>query len=418
MAASPSTVTTLDYALKEYYSEQRVESLTLSENVLTDLLDKDTMTGDVLPLPVIYASPQGIGNTSFSGVQGNKTSATGVKWNITLGDMFGYIELGDKALKAAEGNMGSFLDHTMTEIDELLQQMGNDYNAQVWGNGGGALGQRASIATDTVTLTNKFDVTNFEVGMTVTASANDGSGSAHTQRAGSTTIASLDYEAGTVTLASAAAITGFANSDYIFRQYAFAGDQSQTAIVKGLQAWVPSSAPSSTSFFGVDRTPSTKLSGYRLPSTAATGTIEERFRKLATRMYRQFGTKPKYGFLEPENWERLAQNLENNGFREITVKNATGSYGYDGLKMRGNSFGSIEILADRHCPTATGWMINPKHMKLRSYRKLFHPMNEDGFKMLRVNNAAAYECRYVNYSQLTVQKPSDVGRAAMPSVTY
>lgn len=417
MAASPSTVTTLDYALKENYNDQNVESLTLQEQPFLDQLLKDeTFSGDVKPYPVIYAGGQGIAATAFSTAQSNKTTASGEKWNITVGDLYGYTELGDKALEAARDSPGSFLDHTMTEIDELLGQLGNDLNLQFWGNGGAPFGQRSSISTNTVTLSSRFDVTNFEVGMTVVASAADGSGSSDALRSGSTTVASLDYEAGTVTLTSAAAITSFADSDYLFRAGSFAGDVSQTAIVKGVQAWVPASAPGSTAFFGVDRTTSTKLSGYRLPTAANKGTLEERARKLATEIYTSFGTTPKKGWLHPRQWERMSQELSNNGHREITVKNAAGTFGYDALRMK-SVYGDVSFCSDRHCPTTAMYLMDPKHVKCVSMRKLVHPMNKDGLKMLRVNNAAAYEMRFVSYPQLCIQKPSAVGRATLTAVS-
>jgi hypothetical protein len=78
-----------------------------------------------------------------------------------------------------------------------------------------AFGQRASIASNTVTLTTVANAARFATGKTVFAGPNEDGSSLRT---GSTTISSINLTAGTLTLANASAILGFANGDYIFQQ--------------------------------------------------------------------------------------------------------------------------------------------------------------------------------------------------------
>src|SRR5690606_37988352 len=101
------------------------------------------------------------------------------------------------------------------------------------------------ISTNTITLTEADDVRNFKIGMTLIASANaDGS----TPRTGSAVVTAVDEDTGTVTVDSAAGITSFANSDYLFRK----GDPG--TCVDGLEVMFPLTAPTTgDSFRGVDR---------------------------------------------------------------------------------------------------------------------------------------------------------------------
>lgn len=406
-----STVASIDYALKERYSAKTVANATLKKNWALDMCPKDTgFAGDVEPVPIIYGNPQGAGIT-VAGAQANKTNVVGKKWNISVGEYFAAIDIGDKALKAARNDLGSFLKHNATEIDGLLTQIGNDLSLQFWGNAGGAFGRRASASTNVITLTNKYDASNFEPGMIVAASAADGTSGA--LRTGTTAVASVDYAAGTVTLVSAAAITSFADNDYLFRSGAT--DIGGSSLWKGLQSWVPSSAPTGgDNFFGMDRSTSDRLSGYRLPATS--GTLEEIFGKMATEINTIFGTTPGKGACHPRQWYRLQKQLAAQGTRPIEVKNRTGTFGYSAIEMV-TSYGPVAICADRHCPLLQGWLLDFDHIKLKSMTELVHAMNEDGLQMLRAGATADYELRWASYAQLVIDKPSAQARAILPAVS-
>ena len=77
----------------------------------------------------------------------------------------------------------------------------------------------------------------------------------------SITITGVDRDLGVLTFASTAAITGLTNADSIFANgdYTAANDKLKCS---GLLDWIPSTTPSATTFFGVDRsTDPTRLAG-------------------------------------------------------------------------------------------------------------------------------------------------------------
>lgn len=77
-------------------------------------------------------------------------------------------------------------------------------------------------------------------------------------RAGYTYVTAVNRSTGTVTVNSAAAITAFADNDYLFPRGDIDGE------IKGLEAWIPAADPGATSFFGVDRSVDvTRLGGLR-----------------------------------------------------------------------------------------------------------------------------------------------------------
>ncbi len=95
-------------------------------------------------------------------------------------------------------NVGAFLEAKVAEIDGLYQTAGEMLSLYTWGNGGQALGQIATLSTNDFTLTNPTDIGNFEIGMTLVASARDGSTSTDSllDSGDSTTLASINRSTG------------------------------------------------------------------------------------------------------------------------------------------------------------------------------------------------------------------------------
>jgi hypothetical protein len=405
-----STVTQLDYGFKEFYKGTRVESLTLQDNVLCDMLPKDTsFRGDNMPLPVLVDGPQGIA-IPFATAQTNSINSTGRKFNVNVGSTYGVVQFDDKVMALAEGE-GAFLpfmNFKLQESEEFMRVLGHVANIQLWGNGGGSIGRRASVSGSTVTLTNLNDIVNFHVGQVITASDNDGSLVAHTQRVGSHTVTAVNTNAGTYTFTGT--ITDFANNDYLFRQGVFAGDITQTELIKGMQAWVPSADPApSDSHFGLDRSVSTKLSGVRLPTAEEAGYIKDRLDNITTRAFTRYGTRIPIQMLNPEKWKLLSRELQNQGLRIIDKQNYDATWGYDSIEMI-TAGGKVSVLSDRDCPFGAAFGFNPQYLKIWSNKDLWTVMNGDGLSMLRAASAAAYEMRWRMYAQLACTKTSTLSR--------
>lgn len=416
MAQTPSTLTTADYMLKEWYSNNRVLALTLNNNVLIDMLPRDTnFVGDVMPLPVLMSAGQGIASESLAIAQTNSNTASGSKFSVTVGETFGVIPLGSKVLKAARNNMGAFLDHRKLEIDQFLKNMGRNMNQQAHGDGGGSLGVASvvSATTDgTVTLSDKEKIVNFWKGMVIRVGENDGTDASHALHSGALTVATVDYNAGTFTFTGTSA--SFDAGDFIFREGQFAGNLTQTSLWKGIQAWCPASAPTDT-LFGLARTGQSQLSGVRLESSEATGQINERIEKLAERQATRYGCYADMGVLHGKRWRELNRELQNQGVRVIKTGNYDATFGYRTLMFESGYGGSegIKLYADRDCNPDTCFLLEKEYVKIWSMGELVETMSDDGLQMLRMASSAAYEIRYESYAQLAVPKPPAIARVSL-----
>lgn len=255
-------------------------------------------------------------------------------------------------------------------------------------------GQRASISTNTVTLTNPHDGIKFDVGMTVGAVASDKT----TLRTGTTTVTAVDRGATTttVTLANAASITSFANNDYLY----VAGDYGNG--MAGLESWIPSSSPTSTAFFGVDRSVDpTKLGGCRYSGTEP---IKERLIR-GEAFCRLQGGKINAIFMHPIRAAELKQAL-GDLVRYTEVKSSDGRVSFEGVSLATQS-GPVPVIEDPYCQLTTAWGLQLDTWKIRSRGMMPGPLDHGlgtGGTLLE-STADALQGRLGYYAQLACKAP-------------
>lgn len=410
------------YALKTYYSGRTIESAVCKDRPFVDMvLTKGKTVGKGESLPMRYEGGQGISNT-FADAQANNSGGLGVEMVLTTGDMFGTIQF-DNKLFEAEKSPGSIMDTKMMETADLIDGMGNKIAQEAWGNGGARLGAIAAggISGNVITLSSPSDVHNFHVGEVVVFSAGDGSLAAHTQRAGSTTVTVVDRSAGTITVNNLGDVTGEDAGDSIFRGGSFAGAVSQTAVMKGVRAWIPITAPGgSDSFFSANRSVDDRLSGYRLPAAIATGDYENILKKAIAYGYQQMGVTANQVWVDPLTWDAISRQMQNaNGERYIDVASKTGSTGYKAIRIM-SAIGECALHADRFAPQGLAYFIDPSTWELRVLGggDMVKLANKDvGNGLLRRDTAMAYEMRWYAHNQVVCAKPWKNAVAPIPLPT-
>lgn len=380
MAAS--SITNTAYIYKRLYSDKQVGDLAERDHVLYKMCRKeDGFTGATFHYAIRYGNPQGVSGT-FSSSQTAVSTSKGVQLSTSRKKKYGYITIDGESLAAADGNKGSFLDLVRQETDGVIEEMGDALGFDLYRAGDGNRGRRASASSDVITLETADDARNFKVGMTVVADDDIAGGSLRT---GSTTVDAVDEDAGTIELASAAAITSFADNDYLFRL----GDPA--TCVEGLADLVPLTAPvfGSDSFRGIDRGAHARLlSGSRINDTATR--IEENAGLAAVKIS-QVGKRANCGFLNPIRfWEvvrRLNAKVE---YSDNTGKNA--AYGFESFSLH-TAAGMVKMYADPDCPTNRGYIGKLESLYIKSLKAYPHILNDDGLFNLRLSSEDGIEGR-------------------------
>lgn len=390
----PSNLTTAAFVYKKVYAAGVPADIALREHpLLAALAKKGGFNGVDFNYSVQYGNPQGISGT-FADAQSGESSQKGVQFAAQRKKKYGIGVIDGESMAASMGNEGAFVELVTNSFDSTLSEHGDSLGFEIYRDGNGIRGQRASISTNTVTLVVADDARNFKVGMTVGASPNADGSSART---GNTTVAAVDEDAGTVTLTSAAAITSFANSDYLFRK----GDP--TTCIEGLEAINPLTAPSATLFRGVDRTADVRrLSGVRVNDTAAT--ILENAGLVAVKIS-QVGKRADCCYLNPIRFWQVA--------RELNAKveydgGGTADYAFQYIVVH-TPAGTIKVYSDPDCPTNRGRVLNMASNYIKHLMEFPHVIEDDGNPQLRSSTADSVEFRTRSMANLIQTIPGANG---------
>jgi hypothetical protein len=393
MAATSTTISNFDPALKQLYREKRVEDLTYSRRPMLAMIPKfEDFQGRNMPIVTKFGNPQGVGAT-FATAQGNRSQVRTEDFLLTRVNQYSIASIDGEVAEASKGEKGAFLNAMMAVIDGAMEALADAIESYLPRSGTGSMGVAGTISTTTLTLATPEDIVNFEVGMEVTASATDGGA----LRSGNATVTGINRDLGTLTTDSnwTSQITSFAANDFVYRQ----GDEAAAGankVISGFEAWCPSSAPTSTLFFGVDRSVDTsRLGGQRYDAATAGDSIEEGLIKGQSLACREGGAIDTY-FVNHVKYRDLV--LEVGSRARYDRKQAKGSggdlakVGFQSLVVDGDR-GPIDVVAANKCQKDVAWGLELNTWLLASLGKATKILDLDNNRILRQSSADGYEVR-------------------------
>ena len=402
--------TTVSEALKEHYKPQRIKNMVYENNPLLGLMPKyEKFGGENMPIPIIVTGPQRR-SANFETAQTNTSTSTVKQFQLTRVKDYSFAAIEHEALKASMNNVDAFVRYATMEIDGAIHALKRSMAVAMYRDGTGAIGQQSATASDpgggtTLTLTSAADSSNFEVGMNIVLAAS--TTGALLSNVGTKTITGIDRDAGTLTVSTLHADADA--GDYFFQE----GDAHAGASYKkmrGLEAWVPSSAPSSATFFNVDRTADvTRLGGVRFDGSALP--IEEALIGGASQVAREGGT-PTHCFMDFDSYANLEKALGSKIVYD-RVKSAYADVGFDTMTVQGPK-GRIQIIPDHNCQPNVAWMLQLDTWSLNTLGSAPQILDADGAgTLLRVHSLDAYECRVGMYGNIACNAPGYNCRIAL-----
>ena len=390
-------LTAANAVLKELYFGQTPENLVYRTNPLLAMIPKKTDAGGkYVPAPIIVGASQGRSAT-FTNAQANQSPVLAKEFLVTRVSDYSIATIDNQTLLATKGDKAAFVDGLKTVVDGAFRSATLSAASALFRDGTGAIGTISSISTGVITLSNAADAVQFEVNQVLQVATSAG-GSARTAKG---YVIAVDRTAGTVTVAtsqggSAATPTSWVANDVIH------GDGDIGAKMKGLAAWLPSTAPSSgESFFGVDRSSDpVRLGGVRYAGTSQP--IEEALIDASMLLGRE-GGMPEYCFMSFASYAALEKALG----AKVNYVNVEGPAGisFKGIRVYGANT-EIKVMPDRNCPVATAYLLSLDSLKLISLNDVPHLFRyADGLEALRVYNQDAAEARVGYYGNLWCNAP-------------
>lgn len=391
--------------LKQRYPARKVQFIGYKNNPLLALIPKDpTFTGSVYDCPVWYGGNQG-GSHTFAKAQANKTGGLYGKFLLTRISDYALTSVGTEAVLASMDDVGSFLKLSTSEIDNCIRMSSLNLNEELYRNGGGARGQVGSVSTTTLTLKNINDVVNFEVGMKLVSASTDGtSGSVDTN---AFVVTGVDYNLGKLTAGSTWTTGGgFANDTYIFREGDFG------AAISGLGAWLPSSAPSSSLFFGQDRSTNSRLWG--VIYDGSNEPIDEALQSADIQVSREGGVLS-HIMMNHLDFGNLRKSLGSKVIYDKAASPDMASISFRSIVLSGAG-GDVQVVPDRHCPQGVAFGLQMDTWVLASLGpcpRFLAAMGQD--ETIWDYNADSVEFRSGYYAQLGCYAPHYNVRIALPT---
>lgn len=404
-----ATVALLQNAIKTLYPQNTLEDAYFAECPTFAVLEKDpNWVGNPMHIALALAGTPGSHDFTMAGTVSGTVPISA--WQVTWVRDYNRIRITTEAERATRNDAGALMRGVQIQVKGALYTQAKTIGADLWGNGSANRGQIASGQDTTVLqLAEPLDAYNFEVGdHLVSGSLADGSN----VTTNSTQISGIDYDAGTLT-AAAAWHADFDDNDYLFRR----GDA--TLSMQGFAAWNPSTAPTATPFFGLDRTRSSKLSGVRYNYTQANdGTMARYLVNFATRVCR-LGGNPKLAVMGPIRWANFVNELGDAcRYDLMNAKYMDGkeaSYGFEVISIMGPK-GKIKVLADPFCPHDVVRMLDMDHWCFWTLGKMGW-IDEDGKgQWLRQESADAKEARLGWFGNLVSDFPGASGVGSVASL--
>lgn len=399
------TMSNFSGLLKEFFTPDRIAVMILESSPFLAMVGKKEIAGSDLKVPVLYGDSPGHSAT-FSTAQANKGASTSNNFAITTATHYALANISRQVMLASRVNIGAFLPAARVNIEGAFRQLRRDLAIHLYRDGTGARGQTSSYGGGAITLTNAMDAVNFQIGDVIVNNATKTA----TSFTGYFTITAIDTIAGTLTVTATGGATTTAN-DWLFVQ----GDPQ--AVTTGLASWITQpSAPTSASFFGVDRSVNgTMLGGVR--SSGAGKLRYEAIIDLQSDIMAVGDGMPTHGFCHPNDFRALVKELEAQVVRpkpvdiEIPVRRDSNALvGFSGISIQGNT-GVIEVYPDRFCPQNLFYALQMDDWGLAHIGPEVADLvgREEDEGMLVEAASDGFEVRVASYPQLYTRAPGHSG---------
>lgn len=388
--------------LKEMYPKNYVTDLVKKGNPLEAMIKKNTNVGEGgWKIPCNIAQVAGSGSI-FVAARANKGPSKKVAFIMTAADDYTLASVQGKTWAGTMGNERAFASASKSELDAAWLAQRLRMGIQLYRDGTGSIGVVGSISTTTITLAHAAQAHCFYPGQTCCLASSATALPRGTLGTSVIVVSNVNRRTGVITFTAdvAGAISGAAAGDHIFTNGDAYGDTRGSVgtgykQMRGLQSWLPTSDPDSTTFFEVDRSVDvTQLGGNRVNATGMT--IVEALETAATECA-QNGGAPTCVFVHPQVFKRLGQELDT---KAVYHDEKVGKFSFRGYLLQTDDR-DIVVYKDRNVTAGFGFMLDLEYWEKYSIGEMPQILDLDNAgTWLRESDDNAYEMRVGGYPQL------------------
>ena len=379
-------LTNADNALKTVYLDVITEQLNNNANAFLAAIEKSTedVFGKDVKKLVIHGLNGGVGAGTEDG---NLPKADGNKYlqlTSTLKNLYGVIEISDKAIRASENNSGAFVSLLNAEMDGLIKSSVYNFNRMLFGNGDGKIANYDGALDNSLIIDNFKNV--FE-GMYIDVYDKN-----NTLVVGGAKIIAVEKSNNVIRIDSTIA-SGATESGYIVMQ------GSKNKEITGLGAIFDEGR---YELYGVEK----YSNDWMNPSiTKNTGAItEEKIQKMLDDIEEKSGSQTNLIIC---SWgvRRALMKLFAENKRFVNTVELQGGF-------KAISYNGIPIVVDKFCPKGTMYFLNTDHFALHQLCDWQWLEGDDGKVLKQIPGKPVYTATLVKYAELLCSCPCGQGMLA------
>lgn len=391
------TLSTADNALKEVYLGVVSNQLNTAINPLLAKIEQTT--SDVWGKEIRKLAPYGINGGIGAGTEdGDLPVSAGnnyAQFVLTLKNLYGRIEISDKAIRASENSTGAFVNLLNAEMDGLIKASAYNFGRMLYGDGTGKLATITGNTTSTITVDK---VTNLIEGMVVDIISSSGA-----VVKGALRIISIDRSTKAVTL-STNSLTADAYKDlgHILCVQGSYGNE-----LTGLGEIFKSTG----TLYGLNRSTYSWLVPYIKDikgSDGKTSDISEVVMQTAIDELDELADSKVDFIVCSSGVKRNYQNYLSTYRRNIDVLNLEGGF-------KAISYNGIPVVSDKFAPSNTMYLLNTKEFNLHQLCDWKWLEGEDGRVIKQNAGKPTYQATLVKYADLICNKPK--GQAVITGIS-
>ena len=388
------TLQTADNALKEVYLGVVADQLNTSVNPLLAKINQTT--SDVWGKEIRKMAPYGInGGIGAGDEDGSLPTAAGnnyAQFVLELKNLYGRIEISDKAIRASQNSAGSFVNLLNAEMEGLIKASTFNFGRMLFGDGTGILATISTNDTSSVTV----DTTrNLIEGMVVDI-VNKADGTVNT--VAGRRITSIDRANKKVTLSGSTLTSeAFKPSTSQTNTYALCVQGSYGKEITGLGAIFKSSG----SLYGLNRSTYNWMVPY-ISNIAGESTMtaisDVTMQKAIDELDEVAGSKVDF-IVCSAGVKRNYQEYLNSYRSNVDVMDLAGGY-------KAISYNGIPLLSDKFVKPNTMYLLNTKEFNLHQLCDWQWLEGEDGRVIKQIQGKPTYSATLVKYADIICDHPA------------
>ena len=374
-----------DSALKSFYLDAVSEQLNNTVNPLLAKIKQSTndVWGKEVRKLAIYGMNGGIGAGSEDGDLPSSTGNNYGQMVTTLKNLYGTIEISDKAVRASEHSSGAFVNLLNAEMEGLIRAGSFNFGRMLFGDGSGKLGEVVSVENGKITLDS---VKNVIEGMVIDFRTADGS---IVSGAESRRILGVDRANKTITVSGSAITSIVDETCFITVQGSYNNEITGLGAIFG----------DNDNLYGLSKTANSWLKPY---SQKEVGEITEaKLQKALDAIEESSGGAINFIVC---SWgvRRAIQKLFAQNKRIVDTMELEGGF-------KALSYNGIPIVADRFCPEGTMYLLNTDDFTLHQLCDWQWLTGDDGKVLKQIPGKPVYTATLVKYADLICARPNGQG---------